>query len=71
MLVLRKNINMFSNGQLIFAVLFALVFLVVIIISYKKDKKLHLKSYKGVKWVGVAFLIFLTILFVIKYFLKN
>jgi len=42
---------MFSSGQLIFAGLFVIVFVAVIIFSYKKDKKLHLKNYKGVKWI--------------------
>ena len=58
---------MFSNGQIIFAVLFAVVFSIIIFITYKKDKKLHLKNYKGVKWVGILFVIFLLILFLIKY----
>lgn len=62
---------MFSNGQLIFAVLFALAFLVIIVYSYKKDKKLHDKNYKGVKWVGILFILFILILFAIKYLIKN
>lgn len=62
---------MFSNGQLIFAVLFALAFLVIIVYSYKKDKKLHDNNYKGVKWVGILFIIFILILFFIKYKIKN
>ncbi len=61
---------MFSTGQLIFAALFALGFITIIIVSYKKDKKLHLKNYKGVKWVALTFVIFLILLFVIKYLLK-
>lgn len=62
---------MFSTGQLIFAALFALVFFVVIIFQYRKDKKLHLRNYKGVKWVGAFFALFLAILFVIKYYIKH
>ncbi len=62
---------MFSKGQLIFAGLFAIVFAVVIILTYKKDKKLHLKNYKGVKWVGLSFIIFVIILFIIRTLLKN
>ena len=62
---------MFSTGQLIFAILFIIVFALVIIRTYKKDKKLHSKNYKGVKWVGIFFIIFLLILFYIKYILKN
>ena len=62
---------MFSNGQLIFAVLFDISFLGIIIYSYKKDKKLHNKNYKGVKWVGILFIIFILILFFIKYMIKT
>ncbi len=62
---------MFSNGQIIFAALFAIVFVTVIVFMYKKDKKVHSQNYKGVKWVGILFIIFLAILFSIKYLLKN
>ncbi|MBD0850945.1 hypothetical protein [Maribacter arenosus] len=62
---------MFSNGQLIFAILFIVVFATVIAYTYKKDKKLHSKNYKGVKWVGIIFILFLIILFYIKYMLNN
>ena len=62
---------MFSNGQIVFAILFIVIFGVIISFSYKKDKDLHLKNYRGVKWVGISFLIFLVILFCIKYLLKN
>nr|WP_240927796.1 hypothetical protein [Cellulophaga sp. Z1A5H] len=62
---------MFSTGQLIFACLFFLSFVVIIFFTYKRDKNLHLKNYKGVKWVGLTFLIFIISLFVIKYLLKN
>lgn len=62
---------MFSTGQLIFAVLFFLAFVVVVTLSYKKDKKLHRKNYKGVVWILVSFITFIIILFIIKYFLKN
>lgn len=62
---------MFSTGQLIFAALFFIAFVIIIIYSYQKDKKLHLKNYKGVKWVGLFFLIFILILFIIKLYIKN
>lgn len=62
---------MFSNGQLIFAGIFVLAFVGILIFSYKKDKNLHQKNYKGVKWVGITFISFVLILFLIKYFLKN
>jgi len=62
---------MFSKGQLIFAVVFIIFFAVTIFLMYKKDRKLHAKNYKGVKWVGISFILFIIILFVIKQMLKN
>ncbi|MCK0160325.1 hypothetical protein MWU56_06635 [Muricauda sp. F6463D] len=62
---------MFSTGQIIFATLFFIVFAVFITLSYRKDKKLHKKNYKGTAWVLFFFLMFIVILFFIKYFLKN
>lgn len=62
---------MFSTGQIVFAALFAVTFFIIIVLMYKKDLKLHQKNYKGVKWVGIFFIIFIIILFCIKYLLKN
>ncbi len=62
---------MFSTGQIIFACVFALGFVIILFYAYHKDKKLHLKNYKGVKWVALVFLFFIIILFILKYFLKN
>ncbi len=62
---------MFSTGQVIFALLFIILFTILIIKSYKQDKKLHLKNYKGVQWVAIGFVVFIIILFCIKFFLKN
>ncbi len=57
---------MFTKGQIIFAVLFVIGFTAFIFRSYAKDKNLHQKNYKGVKWVALAFLLFIALLFVIK-----
>ncbi len=62
---------MFSTGQLIFAAVFAISFAIIIGYSYKKDKNLHAKNYKGVKWIAFGFLIFILFLFIIKNFLNN
>lgn len=62
---------MFSSGQLVFGALFAIVFITIIVFTYRKDLKLHQKNYKGTKWVAFSFLIFLTSLFIIKFLLKN
>lgn len=50
---------MLSNGQIVFAILFATVFIVVIVYTYRKDLKLHQKHYKGSIWILVAFIAFI------------
>lgn len=62
---------MFSSGQLIFAAFFFIAFVIITAISYRKDKALHKKYYKGSIWVLVGFLVFIAFLFFIKYFVKN
>jgi len=62
---------MFSTGQIIFAAVFFVAFVAIISFSYRKDKKLHKKNYKGVIWILVSFITFIIILFLIKDFLKN
>ncbi len=62
---------MFSTGQLIFAILFAIAFVIIIVFSYKKDKKLHKKYYKGSAWVLVGFIVFVLLLMAIKTYLKG
>ena len=62
---------MFSSGQIVFAILFIIGFAIIMILSYRKDKRLHQKNYKGVKWVGVSFVIFVILLFVLKVLLKK
>ena len=61
---------MFSTGQIIFTVLFVIVFAIVIWYAYRGDRRLHAKNYKGVKWVALAFFLFILVLFVLKYVLK-
>ncbi|MFT4781774.1 MAG: hypothetical protein ACJAZK_001393 [Psychroserpens sp.] len=58
---------MFSSGQLIFAILFALVFAVVMFFAYKKDLNLHKKYYKGSVWVLIAFIGFILMIAAIKF----
>ncbi|MEG9328516.1 hypothetical protein SAMN04488034_10491 [Salinimicrobium catena] len=62
---------MFTTGQLIFAILFFIAFVVVIFYSYRKDLKLHRKYYKGTLYVLAGFLLFVALLFVIKTYLKQ
>ncbi|MCB0463584.1 MAG: hypothetical protein R2816_09370 [Flavobacteriaceae bacterium] len=60
---------MFSNGQIIFGILFALAFILVLIFAYRKDLKLHKKYYKGSAWVLIAFIAFLLFIVAIKFVL--
>ncbi|WP_396198999.1 hypothetical protein [Flavobacterium sp.] len=62
---------MFSKGQTVFAILFAISFIAIIIYMYIKDKKIHKEQYKGVKWIVLGFLLFILFLFLIKGFIKE
>jgi len=62
---------MFSTGQLIFAGIFIVAFVSIMIYSYRKDKNLHQKFYKGSYQVLIAFFLFIILLFMIKIFFKH
>ena len=62
---------MFSKGQLIFAVLFFISFVIAITYSYRKDIQVHKKVYQGSYKILIGFLIFIALLFVIKIFFKH
>ncbi|MCV6628366.1 MAG: hypothetical protein OIF50_00750 [Flavobacteriaceae bacterium] len=57
---------MFTPGQKTFAIFFIIAFTIIMILSYRKDKKLHTKNYKGAKWVLVGFVLFVLGLFLLK-----
>lgn len=57
---------MFTTGQWIFAGFFLIAFVILLIYSYRGDKRMHQKYYKGSKWVLIGFLVFIGLLFVIK-----
>lgn len=57
---------MFSKGQLIFGVLFAITFIIILTYTYRKDIKLHKTHYKGTLWVLLAFISFIGMLVTIK-----
>lgn len=61
---------MFSQGQLIFGVLFFIAFVIVMIISYKRDSVLHNQFYKGNYKILIGFLAFIILLFLIKVLTK-
>jgi len=62
---------MFSQGQLIFAAFFVVVFIIAMIYSYRKDIKLHRKFYKGSYIILLGFFVFIGFLFFIKGYLKH
>ena len=57
---------MFTKGQLIFAIIFVIIFTIVIIDSYRKDVKFLKNTYKGVRWVLIWFIVFFSILVILK-----
>ncbi|SHJ55910.1 hypothetical protein [Aquimarina spongiae] len=61
---------MFSQGQLIFAGLFVVAFVILMIFSYRKDLKLHRKYYKGSLFILIGFIIFILLLFALKTYLQ-
>ena len=62
---------MFSTGQLIFAGIFLVSFIGVMIFAYRKDLKLHRKYYRGSLFVLVGFIAFIILLFFIKSWLQR
>ena len=57
---------MFSNGQLLFWLIFFVSFIIIVSYSYKKDLKKLNGSYRGIKWVIIGFVTFVSILLVLK-----
>ena len=62
-----KSNYMFSTGQIVFGILFAIAFIIVIFFMYKKDRKLHKRYYKGVVWILIAFIAFIAFIAAIKF----
>ncbi len=58
---------MFSFGQLIFALLFVIAFTLIIILSYRSDKKKQPNYFKGSYKIVIGFLIAFSALVLIKY----
>ncbi|RZK05188.1 MAG: hypothetical protein EOO46_16065 [Flavobacterium sp.] len=62
---------MFTQGQLLFAAFFVVIFIIAMIYSYRKDLKLHRKFYKGSYIILLGFFVFIGFLFFIKGYLKH
>ncbi|MGV1012435.1 MAG: hypothetical protein ACOYBS_08305 [Flavobacterium sp.] len=62
---------MFTSGQLIFAGVFIVAFIIAMVYAYGKDKMLHNQFYKGNYKILLGFFAFIFILFMIKIFFKH
>jgi amino acid permease len=62
---------MFTTGQLIFAICFVIAFVIIMVYAYRRDKKLHKKHYRGSLWILVGFLVFVGLLLMAKWLLKQ
>jgi hypothetical protein len=62
---------MFSTGQIYFAVFFILTFVITMIAVYRKDLKAMKPFYKGTYWILIGFLVFIALLFLIKFVMKE
>ncbi|MCF6296111.1 MAG: hypothetical protein L3J25_10550 [Flavobacteriaceae bacterium] len=60
---------MFSKGQIIFGILFAIAFIIILIFAYRKDTKIHKHYYRGTVWVLIGFISFLAMIAAIKFLL--
>ncbi|MDG1728542.1 MAG: hypothetical protein P8K68_11105 [Algibacter sp.] len=61
---------MFSKGQIIFGIIFFIVFSIIIAYTYRKDLKIHKRFYAGSVWVLIAFIAFILFIAAIKFFFK-
>lgn len=59
---------MFTKGQWLFGILFALAFILVMIFAYRKDLNLHKRYYKGTIWILLAFISFILMIVAVKFF---
>ena len=67
LIIFAKNHVMFSQGQIIFGICFAIAFIIFLTIAYRKDLKLHRRYYKGSFWILLAFLGFIAMIAAIKF----
>lgn len=58
---------MFTKGQWLFGILFALTFILVLVYAYRKDLKLHKRYYKGTIWILLAFISFILMIVAVKF----
>jgi len=57
---------MFSKGQLAFAIIFFISFVLILVLSYRKDFKGNKTYYKGSYKILIVFIALILLLFLIK-----
>lgn len=62
---------MFTKGQLIFAAIAIFVFFIVMLFSYRSDKKRDKSYFKNSYLVLIAFILFMGFLFFIKMYFEG
>ncbi|KAB1157473.1 hypothetical protein F7018_10795 [Tenacibaculum aiptasiae] len=63
---------MFTTGRIIFASLFVIAFVALMIFSYKKDAKNNKKHYQnGALYVAIGIITVIALLFLSKYLIKG
>ena len=67
LLNLYKSNYMFSKGQIVFGILFAILFIIILVFAYRRDLKIHKHYYKGTLWILIAFISFLSFIAAIKF----
>lgn len=62
---------MFTTGRIVFVLFFVACFVAALIYSYRKDAALHRIFYNGSYRILIGFLIFIALLFAIKYLTRH
>ncbi len=62
---------MFTTGQIYFAIFFIIAFVITMILVYRKDLKILKPFYKGTYSIFIGFIIFIGLLFLIKFLMKD
>ena len=62
---------MFTTGQIYFAIFFIIAFVITMILVYRKYLKILKPFYKGTYSIFIGFIIFIGLLFLIKFLMKD
>ena len=61
----------FSLGQQLFTVVFMAVFLILLVVAYRRDSGTHRRHYRGVRIVFFSIVVVIFLLYVIKVLFYN